>query len=110
MIEKLKFPHTPEEYTLWALEFSEGFYSRAIEFIRNNNDSLIAVLKWVEYTLRKYPEYLTVDVYATYFNVWVCGIFVHGFQSRTQIEMIRNIIDCDKCEKRIGSSRTQVTI
>lgn len=108
---KLSLPRTPEEYTIWALEFSDGFFSWAKPMLEYNaNGSAVAVLRWIEYTLREYPEYLTIDVYATYFNVWVCGVFVQRYQSHIEIEMIRNIIDCDRCEKRKGRARKQVKI
>jgi hypothetical protein len=103
---KLSLPHTPEEYTLWTLEFAEGWYDYFCD-LPNIRLQTSRVYEWIQYTVEEYPEYITVDLRTSYVNLWICGIFIATVAARTHIELMRDIIDCNKCKTRIGSRRVK---
>jgi hypothetical protein len=109
----LTLPRTLEEYTMWALEFSDNFHQTVERALRlsytdQNDGSATALLRWIEYTLKNYPELITVDLYYTSIQVWVCGVYVNTYESRIEVELVRDIIDEPRCTKRTGRDRKRM--
>tara|TARA_B100000929_G_C15475391_1_gene409325 strand:+ start:1199 stop:1501 length:303 start_codon:yes stop_codon:yes gene_type:complete len=86
------FPETREEFTLWALEYSQCSHESKsfeelylVEHLSGNLwfDTLSKVEMWLEKTRSKFPDLVTdmlinEDEDYKYYNVFVVGVLVQG--------------------------------